>query len=631
VKKLIASTLVVIALTPGAIYLQAQEPSATSAAQETQQRKQENAKRAYDLLDQVISEAQLLRLPENRIRVQFNAADLLWQQNEERARSLFSLASEGLAEMIRSENAPQDQRRGQNQGRTTAQLRQELVLTAARRDAQLAYQLLSATRQLNSSTDPRRIELEQNLEANLLAQVSALDPKLALQNAEQSLDKGEYSRALAEVLARLQQKDKESAQRLQEKIVRKLRTENLLANSDAGTLTIALLQPGPRVNDSMISDVGPNYRAPLLAPSNYQDLLSALIDSALKATPQSATQRRQPATGRGRNTAPPPSAVVQANNPPTLTAAQLEQINARRLLAGLRGMIAQVDQYVPAKASAVRQKLMELGYDATRRPTTSQTPGTTDSLLAAASNAPPAAQSRIYRQAALRALEEGNADRARQIANDYLEPGQREAVLRTVEFRQLADKTEVTRIEDVRATLVGLPSDAERVNLLVRLSENTRKQNPELAVQLLDQAREYTNRRASSYQQFDLQLRLAAAFRTLDSGHGFEVLEPGIMQLNELLSAASVLSGFEVNVFRDGEIPMQGGSRLSDMIRQYGQEIGYQAKNDFERSQVLANRFQYPESRIVARLAIVRALLEIEPTPTNDRRFARGGEDVFRQ
>jgi hypothetical protein len=629
VKKLIASILVVIAFIPGATYLQAQETSATTAAQEAQQRKQENAKRAFDLLDQIISEAQLLRLPENRIRVQFNAGDLLWQQNEERARSLFSLAADGLAEMIRSENATQDQRRGQNQGRATAQLRQELVLTVARRDAQLAYQLLSATRQLNSSSDPRRIELEQNLEANLLSQVSALDPKLALQNAEQSLDKGEYSRALAEVLARLQQKDKESAQRLQEKILRKLRTENLLANSDAGALTIALLQPGPKVNDSTTSNTSPNTRVPLLAPTIYQDLLSAMIDSALKATPQSATQRRQPGTARGRNT-PSPSAVVQGNNPPTLTAAQLEQMNARRLLAGLRGMIAQVDQYVPAKASAVRQKLTEIGYDATRRLTTTQSPGSTDSLLTAASNAPPAAQSRIYRQAALRALEEGNADRARQIANDYLEPGQRESVLRTVEFRQLADKTEVTRIEDVRATLATLPSDTERVNMLVRLSENSRKQNPELAVQLLDQAREFTNRRATSYQQFDVQLKLAAAFRTLESGHGFEVLEPGIMQLNELLSAASVLSGFEVNVFRDGEIPMQGGSRLSDMVRQYGQEIGYQAKNDFERSQALANRFQYSESRIVARLAIVRALLEIEPTPTNDRRFARG-EEVFRQ
>jgi hypothetical protein len=629
VKKLIAFKLIVIAIISGANgYLQAQETSATTAAQEAQQRKEENAKRAFDLLEQIISEAQLLRLPENRVRVQYSVADLLWQHNEERARSLFSLAADGLAEMIRSESASQDQRRGQNQGRTTAQLRQELVLTAARRDAQFAYQLLSATRQLNSSSDPRRIDLEQALEANLLAQVSALDPKLALQNAEQSLDKGEYSRALAEVLKQLQQKDKESAQRLQDKIVRKLRTENLLANSDAGTLTVSLLQPGPKVNDNTTSVTATNYRVPLLAPSNYQDLLSALIDSALKATPQTATQRRQPA--RGRNTTPPPSAVVQANTPPTLTAAQLEQINARRFLGALRGMIGQVDQYVPAKATAVRQKLTELGYDANRRATTTQSPGSADSLLAAAANSPPAAQSRIYRQAALRALEEGNAERARQIANDYLEPAQRESVLKTVEYRQLADKTEVSRIEDVRATLASLPSDAERVNLLLRLSENTRKQNPELALQLLDQAREFTNRRATSYQQFDLQLKLAAAYRTLETGHGFEVLEPGIMQLNELLSAAAVLSGFEVNVFRDGEIPMQGGGRLSDMVRQYGQEIGYLAKNDFERSQALTNRFQYPESRIVARLAIVRALLEIEPTPTIDRRFGRG-EEVFRQ
>jgi hypothetical protein len=38
------------------------------------------------------------------------------------------------------------------------------------------------------------------------------------------------------------------------------------------------------------------------------------------------------------------------------------------------------------------------------------------------------------------------------------------------------------------------------------------------------------------------------------------VLEPGITQLNELLAAAQVLNGFEVEVYRDGELPLQGGS-----------------------------------------------------------------------
>ena len=48
--------------------------------------------------------------------------------------------------------------------------------------------------------------------------------------------------------------------------------------------------------------------------------------------------------------------------------------------------------------------------------------GTSDSLLATAPSAPQMMQSRIYQQAAMRALDEGNADRARQIANDHLEP-----------------------------------------------------------------------------------------------------------------------------------------------------------------------------------------------------------------
>ena len=72
----------------------AQQPTATSEEQETQ--KTELEKKAYRLLDQVIDEAQSLKLTENRVRVQINAADLLWDRNQAPARSLFSLAAEGV-------------------------------------------------------------------------------------------------------------------------------------------------------------------------------------------------------------------------------------------------------------------------------------------------------------------------------------------------------------------------------------------------------------------------------------------------------------------------------------------------------------------------------------------------------
>src|SRR4030095_15788661 len=112
-----------------AIVIKAQDPAAQATPAETQadeqNRKEREAseKRATALLEQIVGEVQLLRLPENRIRVQIAAGDLLWSRNEARARSMFSLAADGVAEMMRST--------AQGNQRWAAQLRQEVVLTAA--------------------------------------------------------------------------------------------------------------------------------------------------------------------------------------------------------------------------------------------------------------------------------------------------------------------------------------------------------------------------------------------------------------------------------------------------------------------------------------------------------------------
>jgi len=181
-----------------------------------------------------------LKLPENRIRVQIAAADMLWKGNEARARSMFSLAGDGVAELIRSTDG--------NSQRWAAQLRQELVLSAAQHDAPLAYQLLAATQSLNptgdTGNDVRRPRVDANLEQNLLAQVAALDPKLAAQKVEEALGGGQYPNSLPQVLAALQSQDKEAATKLTAKVVTKLQTENLLANVQANTLALTLLRAG---------------------------------------------------------------------------------------------------------------------------------------------------------------------------------------------------------------------------------------------------------------------------------------------------------------------------------------------------------------------------------------------------
>ncbi|HEY0728934.1 MAG TPA: hypothetical protein VGD38_12740, partial [Pyrinomonadaceae bacterium] len=87
--------LLVLGITISPVFAQtqpAQQPTPTS--EELEQQKAERKKNAFRLLDQIIDEAQSLRLPENRVRVQTTAADVLWDSNPGRARSLFTMAAE---------------------------------------------------------------------------------------------------------------------------------------------------------------------------------------------------------------------------------------------------------------------------------------------------------------------------------------------------------------------------------------------------------------------------------------------------------------------------------------------------------------------------------------------------------
>jgi len=164
------------------------------------------------MLDQVVAEVRALKLPENRLRVQWQAGDLLWPRDEARARALFSQAAAGLGELIQSLDV--NDRRFMELLQTPQQLRQEFLNTVARRDPKLAYNFLLTTRlpaPPNTTNNTGQQNAETNLEMNLLAQVAGSDPRLALQNAEAALDKGQFPNSLGRLLAQLQEKDKEAA------------------------------------------------------------------------------------------------------------------------------------------------------------------------------------------------------------------------------------------------------------------------------------------------------------------------------------------------------------------------------------------------------------------------------------
>lgn len=621
-KKLFILTLTLAlfcAVQPPAL-AQEQQPT----AEEQEKEKAEREKNAYRLLDQLIDESQSLRLTENRVRVQINAADMLWSKNQGRARSLFQMAAEGVVELGRNIQSTGNRRNEQNQERRAFQMRQELVLAAARHDAQLAYQLLASTKPpaqvvQTTATDQRpqrpQANSEENLEQMLLGRIAALDPKLAAQNAEQMMEKGQFPRSVTEVINQLHKQDPEAAAKLADRTVKRIQGANILTNTEATALAQSLLAGGvrPAANPSatqgtIAAPVG--GRPAVLEQAAYVDLLSAVIDAALKATPNN---QRTPTLTRGRAT---PSAPVTGGRPPqpvTPPEIQNEQNNARRLLGSLQQSLANIDQYLPARAAPVRQKLLEMGIASPGLPQSAivmtDPKMTVDSIVQAAITAPAQMQPRLYQQAAFRALEEGNVDRARQIATNNLPANMRDSLMRYIDYREIASKGDTARFDELRQTVARLQTDNEKINLLIQLANDAQKNNPKMAIQLLEEARQITNRRAASYEHFEQQFRVARAFAGIDAARSFEVLDPGINQLNELLAAAAVLNGFEISVFRDGEMSMQGGSGLASMVQRVGQELAILARTDFERAETLSGRFQMTEPRIITKLAIVQGLL----------------------
>src|SRR5436853_5850775 len=121
------------------------QPATAQPSPDSRQQQEEKAKlekKAITLLEQVVSESQALKLPENKIRVNIVAGDLLWDKNAARARGLFNDAGTMISQV-----AVELDRTDRDELQTFNQLRQELVLTAGRHGGELAYQLMRATQQ----------------------------------------------------------------------------------------------------------------------------------------------------------------------------------------------------------------------------------------------------------------------------------------------------------------------------------------------------------------------------------------------------------------------------------------------------------------------------------------------------
>jgi hypothetical protein len=586
------SALVILSLTTPA---RAQKSENESALDQEQQRqkalelKKELERKTFALLDEVISSSGTLKLPENRALVLSSAADLIWTRDEKRARALFTDALQNLNSIaIRFDSKmSNEQRRTQT---FLAQQRKEILQMIARRDADLALELLRALRSQALSTGTvavaaankpsEQMAEERQLEHSLAMQIAANDPKRALQMAEESLSRG-LSYELLSLLAQLNDKDKEIAGRLASDIIGKLRSENLATHREAAWLAVMLLrmgiQPegdGPQVR---LGTVG--GRKPLvLDERQIRDLLELVTTAALGATP----------------------------NP--------------SLLTFLPSLMPEIEKRLPERVPPLRRRISE----STRMLDPEERiyfeyqeltqHGTIEALLEAAAKAPDKARVMLYEQAAWKALYKGEAERARQIISENIrDASERDRILESIDRMLLWNSARKEKLDEVRRMLARLKSKEERASVLAHLAwEAVAKKNRKLALELLGEALPLINFKPKSEQQLYTLLQVTRVYALVEPSKAFELIESLVDQANDLLSAASVLSGFLLpsGVFKKGEMMLPPGySNVSMQFRQFGKELGALALVNFERTKAAADRFQRNETRLMARLFIAQGVL----------------------
>ncbi|HEY0082792.1 MAG TPA: hypothetical protein VGB61_08380 [Pyrinomonadaceae bacterium] len=597
---LLASTL------PAATADAQQTGGAPAPAVKTVERTAEQAelqRKALGLLDEVIGEMSSLKLLENRIRLQAAVAEILWPHNQERAREIFNAAANDLSAV--TANAETDEAQYYNLMSTTSQLRQRMLTTIGERDPKLALEFLRATRQPPPPQQPganvRQPDPELLLETQLAQQIAMRDPQQAMRIAEEVLSRGLTSN-LIPLLDQLRTRDPEGASRLAANVARKLRTANFAVDFEATAIASHLLLT------TRAAESAPTANGQPQPPQTAAAVVAAAQNNARRLQLDEAARR---------------DLVNLLVNAATGTRGDTRRWgNAGALLSTMRQLMPEVERYAPAQAAGLRRQVE--GYERVlesgpREQRQLMETGTPDAILEAAAKAAPEMRQQLYRTAAWKAFNEGNPERARQIIGSNIESArQREQMLKEFDQQMFWRAVSEGKVEQAQALLARAKSTDERIGMLLQLARVTSgKGNASVAAGFLDEAWNLSSGRAKSHQQFSIQLQMAHTYALLASPRAFEIMEASVTHLNELVAAAAVLDGFGQNAFAQDELKAQEGYLWSALLMQCSQTLGTLARADFDEALAAADKFQRPELRLTARLAVARGILAAETDRDN--------------
>ncbi len=578
------------------------QKSPTESQTEKEKAQKEREKKAVDLIEEIAGEVSLLKFSDNRALVLASVADLLWKRDEKRARQLFRQSAD---EIIATNNAPQE-----NTGSgmiigfsRNSSPRQDILMTIARHDSELALELLYLTRPANvaaalaaySQNQPAKqgtntptvmmeqtqnrflAENELRLEQNFSVQAAAKDPKLAAKMLRENMAKNGVTSSAFGVVRKINERDNELAVKLLEEIGQKLGGESLESNSDKSGLIVNFLREF--YTNPPKSNAKPNDAKMLkLEDKTARDLANKLADFLVKSD-----------MSRSLN----------------------NYFQFRTAMPVFEKIIPERIPILKQKQEALKKTLpqeMALSgdiFDGDNSP---------EKTVTSANRLPDQFRGSLYRNAVNQAVSGGNTEAVRAALNQSPSGKQRDDALAYLDSKIAETKIKDGKTDEARKIIDSLASTREKVERLVQMAvgfqQKDTKEDKETAAKLMTEARALVDYSPQDEDAINDFLRIASGYAHIEPDTAFSMLDAFADQTNELVNAAAVVAKFDKNNqnFKNGELIFTRGlPRIGGTVLRYGKEAQLLANADIDWLENIAEKFQRPDARILLKLYIVQA------------------------
>ena len=512
-----------------------------------------------------------------RMKVQIQAAQLLWDIDEKRSLKLFTDATASFQAYVESI----DPDHLQQFNHLISQLRHEMIHALAARDPEVALTFLHSTSQMVAAAFEERdhFNRESALELAIADQIGRKNPKRAFEMARQILKQG-YSTSLINTLSELRQKNPELGAELAKEIAGKVLNEKLLKRSEAGYVAAGLLRSIPAAELSHQSTKG-TPPPPLLPEASVRELVQKAFDEALSYSP------------------PARESYDQARDV------------VWHLLTALTAVATRLDTITPGGSAAVNKKLQEIGAGGNYGNAANDS---AELSLEAIGKMPVEQRQQQYIQLAYNEGNKGQFTLARQIVNDRVTNRyQRRQTLFQIDRQEMHRALNHGKADDVIRLLSGFTNSQERAQ---QLSQIANQIGPGLkratALRILEQARNMLSSsvHAEGQDHMHALLELARAFSRYDVKRSFEIVDPLIEQFNEMVEAASKLNGFGFYYLDGEELDLQNSNPVAQVSSQISSVLSKLALVNFERAKATTDRISTPGVRLRVYLEIAQQTID---------------------